>query len=174
MDSIKQTKEWLEKIVIDLSLCPFAAKVYQEDKILFLETDFTNIESSINLTKNGIQEILDPNTSFTTCLIIFKSGLESFEEYLDIYYSLEDIALHSNPNAKIQFASFHPEYQFEGTQKSDLENYTNRSPFPIIHLLRIDDVTEAIKSHPDIKSVPAENIKKMEALGLEGINKLFM
>jgi len=173
MDCINQTKAWLEKIVIDLSLCPFAARVYYDSNILFLSIDFRDIETSIDIIEKAIQDILDPKTFFTTCLIIFNSGLESFDKYLDVYYTIEDIILHSNDNTKIQFASFHPEYQFESTQKSDIENYTNRSPFPIIHLLRTDLVEEAIESHPDIDSVPIQNIKKMEEMGLGRLKSLF-
>ena len=173
MEPITLTKQWLEKIVIDLSLCPFAAKVFYEDNILFLSADFTTIESSILITEKAIRDILNPQTSFTTCLIIYKSGLDSFDEFLDVYYTIEDIILNSNHNPKIQFASFHPLYQFEGTQQSDLENYTNRSPYPIIHVLRTDDVTAAVESHADIESVPTRNIEMMKDLGLEKIKKLF-
>lgn len=173
MDPISKTKKWLEKIVIELSLCPFAAQVYYNNNILFLAIDFTDIETSIKTIENAIIDIINPKTNFTTCLIIYKSGLTSFDNYLDVYYTIEDIILHSNNNNKIQFASFHPEYQFEGTQKSDIENYTNQSPFPIVHLLQTDLVQKAIESHPDINTVPYQNIEKMKELGLEKLKLIF-
>jgi len=173
MDAVDQTKRWLEKIVIDLSLCPFAAQVFFNNNIIFSAIEFKDVETSITIIENAIQDILDPDTKFTTCLIIFNSELESFEKYLDVYYTIEDIILHSNNNTKIQFASFHPKYQFEGTQQSDIENFTNRSPFPIIHLLRTDLVEEAIESHPDIDAVPVQNIKKMKEMGLDRLKSLF-
>jgi len=173
-DSIEQTKLWLEKIVIDLSLCPFAAKVYYDNNIEFIPTDFTDIESSIHLLQKAITTILNPNTNFTTSLVIYESGLETFEHYLDVFYALEVTTLDPIMQHKIQFASFHPDYQFESTQHSDIENYTNRSPFPLIHILRTDDVTAAIESHPDINSVPFQNIEKMKKMGLEKIKALFL
>jgi len=107
---------------------------------------------------------LSSQSQHTTCLLIIESGLESFELYLDVYYAIEESIMNSQLKTDIQFASFHPEYQFEGTAKGDIENYTNRSPFPIIHILRSDDVTDAIESHPEIESIPLQNIKKIESM----------
>lgn len=173
MDSIKQTKEWLEKIVIGLPLCPFASKVYIENQILFLPVDFSTIQSLIKVFEDSINTILDVHSHDTTALIIINSGLDNFEDYLDVFYTLEEKLIEEKKDKNIQLASFHPGYQFDGTKISDVSNYTNRSPYPIIHLLRTDLVKEAIVMHPDIESVPAQNIFKMEELGVEGIKRLF-
>lgn len=172
-DSISRTKEWLENIIIDLSLCPFASKVYFDNSILYQPTHFSSIESCTDVLQSAISEILNLDSQFTTCLIIFETGLETFENYLDVYYSFEDSITNSPLKNEIQLASFHPDYQFEGTQKTDLQNYTNRSPYPIIHLLRVNDVTDAINSHIDIDSIPLRNIETMNGLGLERLRSLF-
>jgi hypothetical protein len=173
MESVKRTKDWLEKIVIDLGLCPFAAKVFYEKKILFVTTQFNTIQKSFDVITNSADSILSIDNNFSTSLIIFETGLESFNDYLDLYYTLEDHISHSYLESHIQLASFHPRYQFDGTDVSDLGNYTNRSPYPIIHLLRTDDVTEAIKSYPNITEIPNQNIAKMTKLGYEGLKILF-
>jgi len=173
MDSIKRTQKWLSDIVINLSLCPFAKKVFIENQILFVQCDFTELKLLSETVDDTIQTILNVDTQFTTALIIIHSGLDQFGVYLDVLNTLEQHLMSDGKNEYIQIASFHPQYQFAETELSDIENYTNRSPYPIIHLLRVDDVSAAINSHPDIDSIPVQNILKMKRLGLEGIKSLF-
>lgn len=173
MDSIEGTKKWLSGIVIELSLCPFASKVFTENQILFLSIDFISIQSLIEAFENSIIKLMDLDSQFTTALLIITSGLESFENYLDVFYTLEDKLIYDTKDKDIQLASFHPNYQFDGTKISDVSNYTNRSPYPIIHLLRTDLVEQAIDSYPNVDAVPVENIKKMERLGLDKLMSLF-
>ncbi len=173
MESIRRTKDWLEKVVIDLGLCPFASKVFYDNKILFITTEFHTIQKSLDVITNSADSILSVDTNVTTSLIIFETGLESFDHYLDLYYTIEDHINKSYLENTIQLASFHPLYQFDGTELSDLENFTNRSPYPIIHLLQTDDVTEAVASYPDTEQVPIRNIKKMTEMGLDYLKALF-
>lgn len=124
-------------------------------------------------TNEIINDILDTNSSTTTSLLIITEGLEDFNEYLDIIYALEAALMADGLDEEIQVASFHPEYTFEGTQKDHLENYTNRSPYPMIHFLKVDEVAKAIASHPNTDTIPEENKKTLQAVGLPELLKLY-
>lgn len=173
MDSIIKTKNWLDNVVIDLVLCPFARQVYIENQILYIEHVFTDLLKLFTAFDEAYLTICNVDNKYSTALLIVNSGLDNFEDYLDVFYTLEDKLIEDKNDENIQLASFHPQYQFEGTNSSEASNYTNRSPYPIIHLLQTDLVEKAIDSYPNIDAVPVENIKKMEELGLDGIERLF-
>ncbi len=173
MTAIEETKGWLKNIVIQLGLCPFAAKVFYEKQILYNTIDFDHVDALSQLIDESIQTVLDDDSNYTTALLIITSGLTSFEDYLDAFYTIEEQLSKDLQDKHIQLASFHPLYQFEGTAPSDLSNYTNRSPYPIIHLLRTDLVAQAIKSYPDVQSIPTNNIKRLNEIGIQKIKELF-
>lgn len=105
-------------------------------------------------------------------ILIFHEGLDDFNEYLELYDMAEQLLIDQNKNGVFQLASFHPAYQFGNTHYNDVSNYTNRSPFPFIHILRIKEVEEAINNYPNIEDVPLRNIKTMKKLGVKGIEKI--
>jgi len=169
---IEVVDRWIQQVVIDLGLCPFAYEVHAKKQILFVTTEFREAEPFVELLQNCITHILSSDLTETTALIIINSGLEKFEDYMLVYYSLEKLLPQLEQGEEIQLASFHPDYSFADAESDSLSNYTNRSPLPIIHLLRRADVTAAIDSHPEIASVPTDNIRKMEELGEQGIGAL--
>lgn len=173
MAEIEQTKNWLENIVIQLGLCPFAAKVFYENQILFQSIEFDDIHTLGQSINESIQTILDIDSTYTTALLVITSGLSTFDDYLEAFYTIEERIANDQQDEHIQLASFHPHYQFEGTAPNDPSNSTNRSPYPIIHILRTDLVEKAIEGYPDIHSVPSNNIKKMNELGMKKIKQLF-
>lgn len=158
--------------MIDLGLCPFAFEVFSKDKILYKELGFDDPEHLVAAFSEAINTVLDESHKATTALLIITSGLEVFDDYLAVYHSLEALLDTLVEGKHIQLASFHPQYQFDNTEEEDIENYTNRSPYPLIHILRTDEVAEAIASHPDIHSVPTHNIATMKKLGRESLQKL--
>ena len=166
------TKRWLTDIVIGFGLCPFASKVYEDGKISFSSTAFSQ-EAILNEMNLGINQILDETDLTTTKLIVIREGLEDLDDYLDIHYALEEELKRTELDKIFQLASFHPHYVFKDKDPSAVSNYTNRSPYPIIHILRVADVSEAIENHPDIHSVAPSNIKMMEDKGLAVIQKLW-
>lgn len=172
MDPITATQSWIQNLVIDLGLCPFAAKVFNGDNILYEGFTFTNVEKLKDKTIQMCEILFDDASDMETGILIASKGLESFEDYLSTFYTLEDMLTQCDYHSEIQLASFHPSYQFEGTQRNDVENFTNRSPYPMIHILRLADVTKAIDSHPDINSVPPRNIEMMKTLGIDKLNEI--
>ncbi len=170
--AIQETTTWLTEIVIGLNLCPFAHKVYTENRLTLDEIKYSE-QALLDHTNDIISNLLNPDSSTTTTLLIISEGLEDFNFYLDTLYALEESLKSQGLHEEIQLASFHPRYTFEGVDPTAVQNYTNRSPYPIIHFLKVEEMAEAIKAHPDTHSIPAENIKKLNKLGLEALLKLY-
>lgn len=169
---IADVKAWLQEVVIGLGLCPFAFEVHSKDQILYRVLAFRSAEDFLKSFSSCLKSILDKNSRYSTALIVVKEGLEKFDDYLTVYHAMEACLENNQLEDTFQLASFHPDYQFEGTSLDDVGNYTNRSPFPILHVLKVEAVAEAIRSHPDISQVPIDNISTMENLGKEGLEKL--
>ena len=172
-DYITHTKEWLAKFVIGLNLCPFAKQPYSRDKIRYVVYEDEKEEA---LMKVFLEELyhLDqtPVMQVETSLIIHPNCLMDFRSYLNFVQVLENLLAEAAFQGVFQIASFHPDYQFAGTGAEDAENYTNRSPYPMIHLLREESVEKALEHYENPESIPDVNIQKMNALGIEGILKL--
>lgn len=176
---------WVKRWVFDLNLCPWSGKVLAEKSLKVVvshATKPTDIEALfLTEAKNLLQHDHSHPPTHTTALIVLPH-LTNFHTFLDIYSYLEDILL--NPTNKdeeelavdIQLANFHPDYQFQGTKPSDVDNYTNRSPFPMIHILRYDDVHHAIETYKaagkDTDDVWRRNIDLMKSMGREKIKSL--
>jgi uncharacterized protein len=170
---LTQTKKWIETFVLGLNLCPFARHPFKNGKIRY--TIF-NGEDGEQLAETLVRELAyisqtPPSVSETT-LIIIPDILKDFHEYLDFLDLAEDIVAEFELEGVIQVASFHPDYQFEDTLVTDAENYTNRSPYPMVHLLREDSVTRAIEAFPEVGDIPAQNIETMNTLGIDKIKQM--
>lgn len=167
------TKAWLETFVLGLNLCPFARHPFRTGKIKYVVFEGDDTEK---LTETLVAELqyLDstPPSVCETTLIILKEALPDFEEYLDYLEMAEIIVEQLDFEGIFQVASFHPDYQFDETLPNDVENYTNRSPYPILHLLREDSVERAIEAFPEVGDIPAQNIETMNKLGLQAVKKM--
>lgn len=170
---LDRTKKWLETFVIGLNLCPFAKKPFSQGRVRFVVETTTDAEQ---LATTFVRECLHlartaPEATETT-LIIHPDVLTDFEEYLDFLVVAEALIEQLNLTGVIQVASFHPDYQFEDTAPDAPENYTNRSPYPMLHLLREESISHALEHWEAPEEIPQANIEKMNELGLEGILKL--
>ena len=170
---IEATKRWLEKIVVGLNLCPFARLPFATGKVRYVVYEGTDI---IPLAKLMVREALylsrTPAEEAETTLLILPNALPDFLDYLDFLEESEWLIRENGLEGVIQVASFHPDYQFEGTQPEAPENYTNRSPYPMLHLLREESVARALDNYQDPEKIPERNIEKMQRLGIEGIKRL--
>lgn len=170
---IAQTKAWLVHAVIGLNLCPFAKAVHVKNQIRFVVTDATTPEVLCAALIAELEILRDANpNSLDTTLLIHPNALTDFvdyNEFLDIAdAALEDLEL----DGIIQIASFHPDYQFAGTKPDDIENCTNRSPYPILHLLREQSIDSAVKAFPDASEIFTKNIATLHRLGHAGWRRL--
>lgn len=160
-------------IVIGLNLCPFAQREYKQNKIRFNVSAASDEES---IVKELVVELalLNKRDDIETSLLILPNALSDFLNFNDFLGFADELLQEMNLDGVFQIASFHPDYQFAGTGIDDPENYTNRSPFPILHILREDSLEQAIESHPNTSSIPDDNIELMNKLGNKHMASLLL
>jgi hypothetical protein len=160
---ITAVKQWLEKTVIGLQLCPFAKSVFDADKIRYTVSNSRDTEA-LMLELHDELKRLDDVPELETTLIIINQQLSDFEAFNQTLDYIDDMLDQYGWSGIFQVASFHPYYQFADTKIEDRENWTNRSPYPIFHILRESSLELAIESFPSIVDLPQENIKRMNGL----------
>jgi len=156
---LASTKYWVENFVLRHNLCPFAHQPHNDDRIRYhLSTE----SELVDVVMEFISEIdiLDNDHAQTT-LIVYPDLFKTFEDYLNLIDLLEMVLKDNSRDQHYQIASFHPDYQFSETDPDDPANRTNRSPFPLVHILRCSDVKNAIEEHPDTMTIPERNILLM-------------
>jgi uncharacterized protein len=170
---VAATRDWLEKAVIGLDLCPFARAVYVRNQVRFVVSEAETPEALLADLVRELRALsaADPEAVDTT-LLIHPRVLEDFLDYNDFLDVAEAAVAELELEGEIQVASFHPQYQFAGTEPDDVENYTNRSPYPILHLLREESVERAMAAFPDASGIFEKNIETMRRLGHEGWRRL--
>jgi len=170
---IAATQRWLEQAVIGLNLCPFAKAVHVKQQIRYVVSAATTAEDLLEDLLSELRWLQDTDAQqIDTTLLIHPYVFRDFLDFND-FFDTVDIAV-SEPefNDEFQVATLHPQYQFAGTRPDDIENYTNRSPYPTLHLLREASVDRAVGAFPDADQIPERNIATMEELGHEGWEKL--
>jgi hypothetical protein len=166
---IAATREWLEKAVIGLNLCPFAKAVYVKNQIRLVVSTAPHLD--------GLLEDLDRELDFLaaasadevdTTLLIHPALLADFLDFNDFLQIAEAAVDEHQLDGVIQIASFHPAYQFADTEPDDIGNYTNRAPYPTLHLLREASIDRAVAAFPDAETICQRNIETLETLGADG------
>ena len=166
------TRRWVEKVVIDLELCPFAKRELVNDRVRFALTDSTDVETLLQALLSELER-LNRSPEIETTLLIHPEVLTDFSEY-NAFLDLADALLqHAQFEGIYQIASFHPGYRFAGTREEDAENFSNRSPFPMLHLLRESSLEHAIAAYPDPQNIPARNIALLRQLGRNTLQAVF-
>lgn len=170
---INRTKEWLEKAVIGLNLCPFARAAYIKNQIRFVVSKAQTPDDLLKDLTFEMKHLSSTDASVTdTTVLIHPEVLNDFFDYNEFLNLAESALIKNGFEGVFQIASFHPEYQFAGTEPNDITNYTNRSPYPILHILREESVSLAVDSYPNAEGIPDKNIETMNKLGIEGWKKL--
>ena len=173
-DVIAAMREWLEKAVIGLNLCPFAKAVYVRNQVRFVVSSARHLD--------GLLEDLDRELDFLatadpedveTTLLIHPTLLPDFLDFNDFMQLAEAAVGEHGLEGVIQIASFHPHFQFEGTEPDDMGNYTNRAPFPTLHLLREASIERAVAAFPEAETIYERNIETLKALGQAGWQALW-
>ena len=171
---IAVTETWLEKAVIGLALCPFARPVHVARRIRYVVSE---ADSEAALRDELARELdflgaADASVVETT-LLIHPLALRDFFSYNLFLTDANAVLKRQRWQGVLQIASFHPDYQFADAPADDMGNFTNRSPYPMLHLLREDSVERAVQSHPDPEGIPAANIATLRGLGREGWDRLW-
>lgn len=172
---IAQTKLWLEKAVIGLNLCPFAKGVHIKDQIRYFVSHATTTEELIKDLMAELEVLAEANSEkIDTTLLIHPFVMQEFLDYND-FLEVADATLEElDLDGILQVASFHPQYQFDDATPDDIDNYTNRSPFPTLHLLREDSIDQAVEAFPEAEQIYEKNMQTLRALGHEAWKKLFI
>ncbi|WP_041759044.1 DUF1415 domain-containing protein [Paraburkholderia phytofirmans] len=170
---VAATRYWLTEAVIGLNLCPFAKAVHVKEQIRYAVSDAVDMEGVLTDLETELQTLVaaDPDAVDTTLLIV-PQALGDFLDYNDCLFFAERMLKQLRLEGVVQIASFHPFYQFEGSEPDDIENYTNRAPYPILHLLREDSIERAVQAFPDAEEIYERNQETLRRIGLAGWNAL--
>lgn len=171
---IADTRQWLTQAVIGLNLCPFAKAVHVKNQIRYRVSEATTPEALLEdlVAELCILRDADPDVTDTTLLVhpAVLTDFMDFNDFLDVVdAAVEELEL----DGILQVASFHPDYQFDGTEPDDIENYSNRSPYPTLHLIRESSLEQAVAAIPDAADIYETNIQTLRKLGHEGWKKLW-
>ncbi len=170
---IAATREWVEKVVIGLNLCPFAKAVHVKGQIRYVVSAARDADALLQDLSDELQHLTATDAAQTdTTLLIHPWVLNDFLDYND-FLDVADAAVEAlDLTGRLQVASFHPDYQFADTAMDDIQNCTNRAPYPTLHLLREESIDRAVAAFPDADDIYATNIRTLRALGWAGWNAL--
>jgi hypothetical protein len=163
----RQTRAWLESFVVGLDLCPFARPLLAADN---LRISISNAQAPQDLRLAFLAELDlfqgSPESEIATTLLVFPDALSSFDAYLDFLDEAQELLEAAELEGLVQLASFHPLYQFEGEEPDAPSNFSNRSPYPVLHLLRESMLTRVLAEFPNPDQIPQRNIQTLQELGL--------
>jgi len=167
--ALTETQHWLERAVIGLNLCPFAKAVHLKQQIRWVESPAQDADALLDDLVHELQVLAaaDPEAIETT-LLVHPQALTDFGDYNDFLDVVDDAIEALGLDGVLQVASFHPDYRFEGSSDDDIDNFSNRSPYPTLHLLREDSIERAVATLPDTASIYERNIETLRRLGVAG------
>jgi hypothetical protein len=171
--AIEDTQKWLLEAVVGLNLCPFAKSVVVKDMVRYRVCASANPADVLALLRDELQHLAeaDPDKLDTT-LLIAPNALPDFLGFNDFLANCDDVLMDLELDGVLQVADFHPRYQFGGTDVDDIENFTNRTPYPTLHLLREASIDKAVEAYPDASLIFERNIEVLNKLGRAGWTKL--
>jgi len=171
--AIKDTQKWLLEAVVGLNLCPFAKAVVVKDRVRYRVCVSAEPADLLAMLREELQHLADadPDTLDTTLLIAPKA-LPDFLDFNEFLADCDDLLLELELDGVLQVADFHPLYQFGGTEVDDIENFTNRTPYATLHLLREASMDKAVEAYPDAALIFERNIEVLTKLGHAGWAKL--
>jgi len=171
-EAVNRTQCWLSEWVIDLNLCPFAKYPFQNNQVKIFSTKETNADEIYRFVLSELDALYQSSVEeVETVLLVVENALDDFEDYLDFLMLLEDVIDQIGLRGIIQVASFHPRYCFDGCAENDAANYTNRSPYPMFHLLREESLEKALANYENPEKIPERNIALLQEMGVELIKQ---
>tara|TARA_R110001592_G_scaffold362052_1_gene674732 strand:- start:8014 stop:8571 length:558 start_codon:yes stop_codon:yes gene_type:complete len=165
---------WLKTIVIGLNFCPFARKPFESNCVRIVCEEFTEEDAILELVLVELNKLEETEASeIATTLIVLPRAYPDFHDFNSLLFVLNNVLEMEGFEGMFQIASFHPAYQFAGTETDDVENFTNRAPYPILHLLREDSLSKALDQHPDPDGIPDKNIRLLKSLSESQLKDYF-
>jgi len=168
---VTKTKSWITNVVVACNFCPFAAREIKRGSIHYEVINNATTKTVLEATLKMFL-LLNNNEQIETSILILPDHFSEFNDYLDLVEKVETLLTKNNYEGIYQIASFHPKYMFAGSDENDPSNYTNRSPYPMLHFLREESVTKAIAGYTDIENVPKRNIAFTKEKGLAYMQQL--
>ena len=163
-DVIRHTRYWISDVIVAMDICPFAQRELARDSI---RVDVSRAKKLALALEELMKEVqwLDEHQATETTLLVFPTLFKDFEHYLDFVELADRLLMDQGYEGIYQLASFHPDYCFADAEPEDAPNYTNRSPYPMVHLLREQSLTQAIEYYGDTQQIPEHNIARMNDIG---------
>ena len=155
---------WVNTLVVDLNLCPFAKRPLAENRVRFSVTEAATEKQLLRALQTELR-LLERDSSIETTLLVHPDVLQNFFDYNQFLGYTDQVLQEMKLEGVFQIASFHPDYRFAGTAPDDSENYTNRSPYPVLHLIREQSLERALAEFADADQIPVRNIAVMNSLG---------
>jgi hypothetical protein len=171
-ETVLSVRQWVNTFVVDMNLCPFAKYEMLHNRVRFATTAAITEEQLLVSLQEEL-ELLNSDPSVETTLLIHAHVLQDFYAYNQFLSDADRLLVEMGLEGIYQIASFHPDYQFGGTNPDDAENYTNRSPYPLLHIIREASLERAIAAYPDVDQVPVRNVALMNSLGQMKLQALF-
>jgi len=165
------TKKWIRSVVIGHDFCPFAGAALERGGVRYRVLDAATAEECRTVLLDEFRG-MDGDDGIETTFLILSESHQGFEEYLELVAASEACLASNGYEATYQLASFHPDYCFVDSMPADAADYTNRSPYPMIHILRASSVERAVVQHVDAEGIPGRNIELARRLGAEFMSKL--
>ncbi|GHD71858.1 hypothetical protein GCM10007164_18560 [Luteimonas padinae] len=173
MDPIEETRRWMERAVIGLNLCPFAKAVVNKGQVRMVLSEARDEAALLAELGEELVRLRDtPAAEVDTTLIVHPQVLGDFLDYNDFLDAADALVAELGLEGVLQVASFHPQYQFADSAPDDIANFTNRSPWPTLHLLREDSVSRVVEAFPDPDAIVERNVETLQKLGHEGWREL--
>ncbi|RUO62980.1 DUF1415 domain-containing protein [Pseudidiomarina insulisalsae] len=160
----RAVQQWVAEIVVGLNFCPFAHREVERRTVRYDESNATTVEPALHDFAQAV-ELLSVRPEIETLLLVFSAGFSDFDDYLELLDYAELLLQESGLEGTFQIASFHPDYQFADTAADDVSNYTNRAPYPVLHLLREASLEKVLTRYPQPEQIPAANMATAERLG---------
>lgn len=169
--TVHAVRRWVDELVVGLNLCPFAGRELAGNRVRFVVTEATTEEQLLIAVETELS-LLNDDATIETTLLIHPDVLQDFFDYNQFLDIADRLLVQMELDGVYQIASFHPDYQFAGTAADDAENFTNRSPYPLLHILREASLEKSIAAYPDVEQIPNRNIEQMKSIGREKLQSL--
>jgi hypothetical protein len=167
----EQTLNWIRSFIIEYNICPFAKGAVNKGALRISVSETKKKAQALEELMAEIH-LLDETPAIETTLLVFADSFKDFFAYLDFVDLAERLMVELGYEGMYQLATFHPDYYFADAEPEDASNYSNRSPYPMLHLLREDSLEKAIKSYRDTDEIPKRNIALLQQMGLDTIKKI--
>ena len=167
----QQTLHWIRSFVVEYNICPFAKQVLDQGSLTIQVINAISSDAVLEALRQAVC-LLDENKRIETLLLVLPASFPDFFDYLDFVDRAEGVLYALGYEGIYQLATFHPQYCFAGVDVDDVSNYTNRSPYPMLHLLREESVEKAIAYYGNTNQIPDNNISTLHQLGLDKVNAL--